>query len=49
MLYFHVIEEGEEKGKKEKKEREISMGEEGFPRAGPALLAVLLVAAVRCN
>jgi hypothetical protein len=25
------------------------MGKEGFPRAGPALLAVQWIAAVRCN
>jgi hypothetical protein len=32
-----------------KKEKKIAVGEEGFPRAGPALLAVQWVAAVRCN
>jgi hypothetical protein len=37
----------EEEDKKRKKK--ITVGEEGFPRAGPALLAVQQVAAVRCN
>jgi hypothetical protein len=46
MLYFHLMEEGEEKERKKKK---IAMGEEGFLGVGPALLAVQCVAAVRCN
>jgi hypothetical protein len=36
-----------EKGKKG--EKEIIVGEEGFPGAGPTLLAVPQVTAVRCN
>jgi hypothetical protein len=38
-------------GGKRRKERrkKIGMGKEGFPRAGPALLAVQWIAAVRCN
>jgi hypothetical protein len=44
MFYFQLMEEGEEKERKK-----ISMREEGFPVAGPALLAVPWVAAVRCN
>jgi hypothetical protein len=36
--------EGEEKERKK-----ITMGKEGFPRAGPTLLAVQQVTAVRCN
>jgi hypothetical protein len=43
------MEEGEQKEKEKKKEREIVVGEEDFPRAGPALLAVPWVTAVRCN
>jgi hypothetical protein len=39
-----LIEEGEEKERKK-----IGVGEEGFPGAGPALLAVPQVADVRCN
>jgi hypothetical protein len=42
------MEEGEEKERKEKKKM-IDMEEDGFPRAGPALLAVQQIAAVRCN
>jgi hypothetical protein len=38
------MEEGEEKGKKEK-----LLGRGGFPRARLALLAVPWVAAVKCN
>jgi hypothetical protein len=34
---------------KRRKEKKIIMGKEGFPRAGPTLLAVQRVAAVRCN
>jgi hypothetical protein len=34
---------------KKKRERETTMEEEGFPRAGPALLAVLRAAAGRYN
>jgi hypothetical protein len=44
MLYFHFMEEGEEKERKK-----ITVGEQGLPGAGPTLLAVLWVAAVRCN
>jgi hypothetical protein len=45
------MEEGEEKKKekKKRKERVIAMGEEGFPKAGPALLTSSSVTAVRCN
>jgi hypothetical protein len=32
-----------------KKEKEITMGEECFPRAGPTLLAVQWIAAVKYN
>jgi hypothetical protein len=47
MLYFHLIEEREEKESKKKK---IALGVEGFPMVdGPTLLAVLWVAAFRCN
>jgi hypothetical protein len=35
--------------KKKEKEKKISIGEDGFPRAVPALLAVQWVAAIRCN
>jgi hypothetical protein len=45
MLYFHLMEEGEEKERK----KIITIGEEGFPRTRPALLAVSWVTAVRCN
>jgi hypothetical protein len=30
-------------------ERETAVGEEGFPRTGPILLAVPQVTAIRCN
>jgi hypothetical protein len=43
-----LIEEGEEKERKNKKKK-IIVGEEGFPGAGPALVSVQWVAAVRCN
>jgi hypothetical protein len=36
-------------GGRRRKEKEITMGEEGLLEAGPALLAVPQVAAVRCN
>jgi hypothetical protein len=50
MLYFCLMEEGEWKGKKERKnEIEIAVGEEGFPRAGPALLSMMRVTGIRCN
>jgi hypothetical protein len=32
-----------------KKEKEITLGEEGFPGAGHTLLAVQWVTVVRCN
>jgi hypothetical protein len=38
-----------EKRKEGKKKKKISVGKEGFPGAGPALLAVQQVAAIRCN
>jgi hypothetical protein len=46
-----LLDEGRRReGKKKKKKRKkITMGEEGFPRAGPTLLAMQWVAAVRCN
>jgi hypothetical protein len=34
---------------KRRKEKNITVGKEGFPKAGPTLLAVQWVAAVRCN
>jgi hypothetical protein len=46
MLYFHLMEEN---AKDKKKEREITMMEEGFPEAGLTLLAVPQVAVVKCN
>jgi hypothetical protein len=46
MLYFCLIKEGEEKERKKKKKK-ITVGEEGFPRAGPTLLALQWVAGVR--
>jgi hypothetical protein len=40
----------EERKKKEKrKEQIITVGKDGFPVAGPALLAVQWIAAIRCN
>jgi hypothetical protein len=42
----------EEEGKKRKKKEErkkIAIGKMGFPGAGPTLLSVQQVAAVRCN
>jgi hypothetical protein len=42
------MEEGEKKERKEERKK-IPMGKEGFPGAGPSLLAVQWVAAVRCN
>jgi hypothetical protein len=36
-------------GEEEKERKKTAMGKEGFPRAGPSLLAVQWVAAVRCN
>jgi hypothetical protein len=47
MLYFHLMEGGEDNERKKKSK--ITMGEEGFPGAGPTLLAVLWVTAIRCN
>jgi hypothetical protein len=38
----------EKKRRKERKEKK-SLGKEGFPETGPALLAVQWVAPVRCN
>jgi hypothetical protein len=35
--------------KKKKKKRVIAMGEEGFPKAGLALLTLSSFTAVRCN
>jgi hypothetical protein len=34
---------------KRRKKKTIAIGKEGFPRAGPTLLAVQQIAAVRCN
>jgi hypothetical protein len=48
ILYFCLIEEGLEKERKKKKKKVI-LEEEDFSRAGPALLSLLQVAAVRCN
>jgi hypothetical protein len=42
------MDEGEENERKKKKKK-IAVGEEGLSGAGPALLAVQWVAAVRCN
>jgi hypothetical protein len=42
-------EEKRRKEKKKRKEKKISGGKEGFPGAGPTLLAGQRVAAVRCN
>jgi hypothetical protein len=36
-------------GEKKKKGEKVAMGEEHFPRAGPALMTVLWFAGVRCN
>jgi hypothetical protein len=41
------MKEGEEKERKKKKK--IIMEKEDFPGAGPALLAVQQITAVRCN
>jgi hypothetical protein len=41
--------DGGRRKERRKKEKKIAVGEEGFPRAGPALLAVSWVTAVRCN
>jgi hypothetical protein len=38
-----------EKRKERKKRKKIAVGKEGFPVAGPALMAVQQVAAIRCN
>jgi hypothetical protein len=43
VLYFYLLEK--EKRRKEKKNN--PSGKEGFPRAGPALLAVQQVTAVK--
>jgi hypothetical protein len=46
------MEDGEEKERRKemkKKEKKITVGNEGFSRAGTALLAVQWVAALRCN
>jgi hypothetical protein len=48
VLYFHLLEEGEEKERK-KKRKTTAMEKEGFPGPGPTLLAVQQVAAIRCN
>jgi hypothetical protein len=39
----------EKERKKKRRKKKITMGKEGFSRAGPTLLAVQWVAAVRCN
>jgi hypothetical protein len=49
ILNFFLTEEKEENQRKKKEEKEITLGKEGFPRAGPTLLAVQCVTAVRCN
>jgi hypothetical protein len=36
-------------GEEEKERKKITIGKEGFPRAGPTLLALQRVAAVRCS
>jgi hypothetical protein len=44
------MEEGEKKERKKKRgKKKIAIGKEGISGAGPALLAVQRVAAVRCN
>jgi hypothetical protein len=42
------MKEGEEKEKNKKKRKKIAMWKEGFPRVGPALLAVQWFIADRC-
>jgi hypothetical protein len=51
MLYFYLMEEGEENESKKKriKRKRITMEKDSLPRVGPALLAVQQVAAVTCN
>jgi hypothetical protein len=43
------MEGGEEKERKEVKGKEVIMGKEGFPGAGPTLLTVQWVAAIKYN
>jgi hypothetical protein len=38
-----------EEEEKRKEKKKITIGEEGFPGAGPSLLTVSQIAAVRCN
>jgi hypothetical protein len=40
---------GRREGKKKERRKKITMEKEGFPGVGLALLAVQLVAVVRCN
>jgi hypothetical protein len=47
MFFFHLMEEGEDKEKKKKEGERNGHGEECFPGAGPTLLAVPQVTAVR--
>jgi hypothetical protein len=44
MLYVRLMEE-----EKRSKKKKNPMGKEGFPRAGPVLLAVQPVIAIGCN
>jgi hypothetical protein len=47
---FLLLDQGRRReGKKKENEKNVTVGEEGFPGAGPALLAVQQVATVWCN
>jgi hypothetical protein len=46
---FIFAEWRKENRQKEKRRKNIAVGKKGFSRAGPALLAVQQVTAVRCN
>jgi hypothetical protein len=41
--------EGKKKEKRKEKRKKITVGKEGFPRAGPAFLSVQWVSVFRCN
>jgi hypothetical protein len=50
VLYFHLMEEGEEKERKKKRgQKNITVGRRVSPELGPALLAVKQVTDVRYN
>jgi hypothetical protein len=49
VLCFCLLEEGEEKERKKKRSKKITVLKEDFPRAGPALLAVQWFAPFKCN